>query len=187
MTDDQARVALKAGGVADATIAAIVSRKGDAHDAGETLVDQVGAGVDTAHPHNWGVKIGDEFIDGVTASLNGGSVAVERAVRKAMSALEAHSPPVVGPLRDIRSWGTSLADEYLGAAGDRLARGGLLDALTPGRVPALVGSAGSIGPSAAAPAPIVNVYAGVGDPVAIGREVSIALAAYQRASGTQTA
>lgn len=94
------------------------------------------------------------------------------------SKLELNSPAKSGP------WSQRGGPiEWMRRNGERMA--GALDAgLTSVQVspPALALSGASSGSRGAV---TVNVYAGVGDPVAIGREVSQALAAYQRASGTE--
>ena len=86
---------------------------------------------------------------------------------------KSNSPPRIGPLKDLGKWGFNAGKSWADA---------FQEGATVG-VPVL-GAGGGAGGGPGGGGVTVNVYAGVGDPVAIGREVSEALRAYQRASGT---
>jgi hypothetical protein len=101
------------------------------------------------------------------------------------------SPPKEGPLSHIDDWGYSVAGAWVGGAVDAMTAGrddlgraanGLFPTDSLGRASLELGASGG-GPGGRGIT--VNVYAGVGDPVAIGRQVSETLQAYQRASGTE--
>jgi hypothetical protein len=90
-----------------------------------------------------------------------------------------HSPAKTGPWSvegGPVGWMESLGRRMTGALESSLS-------LATIRPPAFALATG--GPGGRGGGITVNVYAGVGDPVAIGRQVSEALRAYNRASGTE--
>jgi hypothetical protein len=103
------------------------------------------------------------------------------------------SPPREGPLHQIDKWGANIGHAWVAGMADGIIAGaGQLDGALGRIIPDQLNGASSIagfgsssGSSSSSPI-VVNVYAGVGDAVAIGREVSEALRAYQRASGNES-
>jgi hypothetical protein len=125
----------------------------------------------------WGSNIGTEYAHGIAAGING--VNFSGKIDHLLDLLRGFSPPKAGPLKDIGTWGENVGKAY--SEGMTKGIGDLSLALTP---PAL-GMVGTLGAGVGASAPItINITAGIGDPVEIGRQVSEALRAYQRASGT---
>lgn len=57
----------------------------------------------------WGWKIGDSWVSQIAAAIRNGQGAVNAAARNALSGLEGHSPPRVGPLKDIDEWARKVA------------------------------------------------------------------------------
>lgn len=166
MTAAEARVALAAGGVANATIDTLEGKGGAFENAGSSIAA------------SWVQGIAERLRSKATQST------IDRAIGIATRAMQAHSPPDTGPLRHIDSMGDAIGSTWVqgiidgisGSAGQLTGSlGGLLTGNSLGSLaPAGAGAAGGI---------VVNVYAGVGDPVEIGRQVSEALRAYQRSSG----
>ena len=126
---------------------------------------------------------GAGFVDRFTAAIRAGNKQVQAAITYSFGRnLAGASPPPEGPLHHIDRWAENVADAYVEPFTKRL-RASLVQNLGPDvarltGAPSsrLTGGGGGI---------TVNVYAGVGDPVAIGREVRAALTAYERASGTE--
>lgn len=164
MTAAEARVALAAGGVANATIDALEGKANAFENAGQ--------------------RVGGSWVDGFAASVRGGRAIIDRAVRTATAATHGMSPPKVGPLRHIDDWGWNVgaawAEGFAGGMGqvvplmDTAARFG--DVAPPG-----LGSSSGGGLTGGGVQVVINT--GVGDPVAIGREVVDAIQAYERSSG----
>jgi hypothetical protein len=163
MTAAEARVALAAGGVADATIDRLEGRANGFEGAGDAVAAA--------------------WVSGILSRLRSPATqgSINRAITIATRAMHGESPPPVGPLRHIDDWGANVAAAWGEGFSDGLGRitpllsgfNPLVDA-TPGMSSSSPSSAGAL---------TVNVYTGVGDPVAIGREVVEVIGAYERTSG----
>jgi hypothetical protein len=154
-----------AGMVATTTLAAMLN-------GGQSIVRAAGANVGAA----WG--------EGVVNGIQNSRDNIARAASYATAPIHGSSPPKVGPLRHIDDWGTNIGEawrvgvtEGMGVVSPAMATPGPLGlTATPGAFPAAAMGGG-------APPLVVNVQAGVGDPVAIGREVVEAIQAYERSGG----
>lgn len=155
-------------------------------------VSDMARGVQTALQDfgKWGRDAANAMIDGLVGGIRGG---VDRVVGAAKD--------VAGRVKDILKLGSPAKEGPWAQEGGPIAwmeRNGrmMVDGLARGlasggaiNVPQFGAGIGGLrvnasGSRALAPI-VVNVYAGVGDPVEIGREVSNALRAYQRVSGTE--
>lgn len=135
---------------------------------GTTAAGAAGRNVATA----WGA--------GVVSTVRGYRDDIAAAAAYATAPIRGMSPPTVGPLREIDTWGMNVGRAWAEGVGHGIAGDFGLAAIA-----ADLRSLGG-NPSGPGAAPIVvNVQAGVGDPVAIGRQVAETLRAYQRASGTE--
>jgi hypothetical protein len=120
-----------------------------------------------------GELVASAWGNALTRTIAGYRDDIGRAATYATAPIHGSSPPKVGPLRDIDKWGANIGGAWSeGLAGSIGPLG--LDA-SPG---GLAGGAGMGGG-----APTIIVQAGVGDPVAIGREVVDAIQAYERSGG----
>lgn len=124
------------------------------------------------------------FVGNFTAAIRAGRDDVARAINYTFGKqMAGQSPPAEGPLHYVGDWADRVFGYYIERAQRALTRGfgGIGDALVPRSLAASVSS----GPvySGAGAGVTVNVYTGVGDPVAIGREVNDVLEAFYRASG----
>ena len=155
-----------AGNVATTTLAATLN-------SGQNIVRMAGANVGAA----WG--------QGVVAGIQASRDNIARAASYATGPIHGSSPPKVGPLHHIDDWGANIGEAWrVGLAkgmGAPITPPGLA---TPGPM-GLSAASGMLGPEGGgAPAPfVVNVQAGVGDPVAIGQAVVDSIQAYERSSG----
>lgn len=205
MDDRAIAVALAAAGVAGDVIQRLTGYYPDFDASGKAYDVHLASGIDAAsgkvdtavddatdplHDQpvaTWGANLGDAWVAAFAKNVRGGESIINAAIKKATAATKGDSPPKVGPLREIDRWGYNIGGAWIGGMVDGIAAGaGMLNGAL-GRVLTADGSAGAAGAfqlGQAAPV-TVNVYAGVGDPVAIGREVSEALRAYQRASGSE--
>jgi hypothetical protein len=145
-----------AGNTASLTLASALA-------AGTTMVANAGENVAAA----WG--------NALVRTINGYRDDVGRAAAYALAPIRGYSPPKVGPLKDIDKWGANIG----GAWSEGVAKGiGPLGLnATPGAWPHAGGGASGGG------APSIIIQTGVGDPVAIGREVVDAIQAFERSGG----
>lgn len=167
LTAAEARAALAAGGVADATIDGL---EGNVSSAGD---------------------VADAYVSKFTRALLNSKPEVKAAINTVFgSTMRGQSPPPEGPLSDIDKWPGPIVDTYIEAWARAMERGDLgafaplADNLGPDvvRDVELGGRPGRRGRGQAPPVQII-VNAGVGDPVEIGRAVVEAIGAYERASG----
>jgi hypothetical protein len=212
MDDHAIAVALAGNGVASDVIQKLTGYYPDFDSTGKAYDAHIATGIDSkAGAIDTAVSNATDPLNDVPADKYGTSVgntyadAVQRAIRAArpdMANLADHmfaffkpggSPPKEGPLRNIDDWGYDVAGAWVGGAVDAMTDGrdqlgrsanGLFP--SSGRAGSSLGYSGGAGGGGVAAGATINVYTGVGDPVAIGRSVSEALAAYQRASGTET-
>jgi hypothetical protein len=140
----------------------------------------------------YGTNVGDSWVTGAAGAVRGGQSDIAAAAQHAFHFLMGMSPPKDGPLREVDTWGSNVGGAWIDGVVDAVGRGrdqvgraanGLFPSDSLGRASFELGGAG--GGAGAGRGIQVNVYAGVGDPVAIGRQVSESLQAYQRASGTE--
>lgn len=127
-----------------------------------------------------GANVGDAWGAGVVQGIQRSRDAIARAASYATAPLQGHSPPRVGPLREIDEWGEAVGRAWWEPLAEVFERGArLLAGAAPGPAlaPALAGA------SSSGPVYQVTVQAGVGDPVAIGREVVSTIQAYERSGG----
>jgi hypothetical protein len=210
MTDRAIAVALAAGGVASDVVTKLTGYQPIFDTQGQTWdaklasgirgnADAVDSAVVTATEpmrnvgpvDSWGRAVGNAWLTDLISSIRHGRADVGAAARWATAGLAGASPPKVGPLRDIDKWGENVGDAWISPLVDRIAAGrgaigGALGKVLPQLrdTPAPPSAGGRAGSSSWAPTQII-VNVGIGDPVAIGRQVSEALRAYQRASGAE--
>jgi hypothetical protein len=140
---------------------------------------------------HWGTVIGNTYSSAAIAAIRAARPDMARIADNMFSFFKpGGSPPREGPLHHIDDWGYSVAGAWVGGAVDAMTDGrdelgraanGMFPTDSLGRASLELGATGGPGGRGIT----VNVYAGVGDPVAIGRQVSESLQAYQRASGTE--
>lgn len=126
--------------------------------------------------------LGATFVDRYTSAIRDGRDDVARAITYSFGRqLAGQSPPPEGPLHDLERWAVNDADVFLEAWSRRMMRSRDLNlgALAEG-----LSSRPPVDGSSAA-GPTIYIQVGVGDPVAIGREVDQVLQAYYRSSGTE--
>lgn len=166
MTAAEARVALAAGGVAEATINRL--------EGAENAIERAGS------------NVGAAWVDGIAARLRSPATqtTINRAINIATRAMHGESPPKVGPLREIDEWGANIGEAWVGGFVDSIGR---VAPLLTGAFNPLVDAAPSVGAVSSGPPAgstyYVTVQTGVGDPVAIGREVVDVIGSYERANG----
>lgn len=133
--------------------------------------------------------IGASFVDRFTAAIRAGRSDVAAAINYSFgSQMRGQSPPREGPLRDIGRWAVNVAHAFLDPFSGTIRRGLDLGQLQMGGAGSLAFAGGGHAAGAGIggrESIVINVTAGVGDPVAIGREITLALRAYQRASGSE--
>lgn len=136
-----------------------------------TLAQALGAGAGAARQA--GVNVGEAWGLGVVQGVRNSRDNIASAAAYATAPIRGHSPPRVGPLRDIDKWGESVG----GAWSEGVSKG-----IGPLGLDASPGSMGR-GAGMGGGAPTIIIQTGVGDPVAIGREVVDAITAYERSGG----
>lgn len=114
-----------------------------------------------------GENVGSAWGAGVAAGVRNSRNNIAAAASYATAPIHGQSPPDVGPLRHIDEWGEAIGEAWIGG-------------LERATAPVAVGAGGGAGGGSVYN---VTVNAGVGDPVAIGRETVAAIQAYERSSG----
>lgn len=131
-----------------------------------TLAQGLNAGTTAAS--NAGANVGSAWGNGVERGIRASRDQIARAAAYATAPIHGQSPPKVGPLRHIDDWGSAVGDAWIE---------GLERATSPIALGAQGGGAGG------GAVYNITVQAGVGDPVAIGREAVAAIQAYERSGG----
>lgn len=125
--------------------------------------------------------VADAWGTSTVSTIRGYRDNIAAAAAYAYAPLRGYSPPKVGPLRHIDEWGANVAAAWTepALAGLRHFRHELEAVGAPGDMSSVSGP----GAGGAGSVYYVTVNAGVGDPVAIGRETVAAIQAYERSSG----
>lgn len=63
--------------------------------------------------YDWGRNIATSFVNGIRDSLGGIRDAFINGFNRARSAIEGHSPPKEGPLKNIDAWGFNIGDAWI--------------------------------------------------------------------------
>jgi hypothetical protein len=135
--------------------------------------------------HGWGVNIGSAWSAGIAAGVRANLDKLHAAMRPYDQAMHGQSPPKAGPLKDIDKWGENIGRAWAEGIAEGAATG-TIKALpigplgltaTPGAWP----RAGAAGSSVYQ----ITIQSGVGDPVAIGREVVEVIGHFERANGRE--
>lgn len=71
-----------------------------------------------------GTGLGDELMGGIIAALGSNRGAFEKTLAEVFKPIEAHSPPSVGPLKNIDKWGLSIGDSFSSSVASGLMAGG---------------------------------------------------------------
>lgn len=90
-----------------------VAEAGKAKDGAVAAAQATKAGIDAVDLASSGTNMMLEFAAGIDAGVPAVAAASGRAAAAAAAPIESHSPPKVGPLRNIDKWGGALIDTWL--------------------------------------------------------------------------
>lgn len=132
MTASEARALLAGSGVGASVIDGLEQQYAPATTAGSTLTSHVATGSTSpaalSGVNAAGGRVGDAWIAGLASHIASERAEndIAYAANQATAPLRGHSPPTVGPLREIGTWGGNVAQAWIDAFRNRIAYGGAL-------------------------------------------------------------
>jgi len=63
--------------------------------------------------YNWGANLINSFIDGIKSQITNAKNAIKNVLNSIKGFFEGHSPPLIGPLKDIDKWGFNIGDSWV--------------------------------------------------------------------------